>query len=227
MAPTAAALERRITAWHEAAHAVVAFRFGIRVDELAICPSGPLAGYVRMLRPSMISLRSTWDDATSRLSWALVRRDTEHHVMVRLAGPIAEARLFGTPMRSHACESDLNSAIRLCDLLENYRTHLAARGVRVPAVPANDLAARLHRRTRYVLAYPRTWKAVRVLAADLEGWSRLMGHDAADTVQWTRRIDRQLSLLLPLPAEPGTRRPARSPRLRPVSAMMMKPGEAH
>ena len=209
------ALQRRITAWHEAAHAVVAFRFGIRVDELAICHAGPRAGYVSMLSTPLVSQGEIWDGGASQLTWALVQRDTERHAMLRLAGPVAEAKLFGTPMRSHTCESDLTSALRLCAMLEEYREHLAAtRGLSVAAVTPADLAARLRRRTRQVLAYPRTWRAVRALADDLEGWSRLTGHDAADTVQWTRRIDSQLSLLLPVPAQGGTGHHPRSQRAR-------------
>lgn len=132
-----------------------------------------------------------------------------------LAGPVAEAKLFGTPMRSHSCVSDLNSAMRLCSLLEEYRKHLAAtRGLVVQGEPPGDFAARLQRRTRHVLAHPRTRRAVKALAQDLEWWSRLTGYDAADTVQWTRRIENQLSLLLPVPAQPGTGTRRRSPRGR-------------
>jgi hypothetical protein len=215
MARRDAALQRRITAWHEAAHAVVAFRFGIRIDEVAICQTGPLAGYVSMLGTPLISRWETWDSRASQVTWAAVRRDTERQAMLRLAGPISEAKLFGTPMRSHSCESDLTSAMRLCTLLEEYRKHLVAtHGLVVPGEPPGDLATRLRRRTRHVLAHPRTWRAVKALAEDLEWWSRLTGYDAADTVQWTRRIEGQLSLLLPVPAQPGTGVRGRSPRIR-------------
>jgi hypothetical protein len=219
-------LQRRITAWHEAAHAVVAFRFGIRVDEVAICQTGPLAGYVHMLGTPLVSRRETWDSRASRLTWAMVRRDTERHAMLRLAGPVAEAKLFGTPMRSHGCESDHTSAMRLCTLLDQFRKQLAAtRALVVPGESPGDLAARLRRRTRHALAYPRTWRAVKALAEDLDVWSRLTGCDAADTVQWTQRIEGQLSLLLPVPVQPGTGTRRHSPRIgyRPL-ARDLEPG---
>lgn len=225
MARRDAALQRKITAWHEAAHAVVAFRFGIRVDELAICTTGPLAGYVQMLSTPLVPQRDTWDGRVSQLTWAIVRQDTERHVMVRLAGPLAEARLLGTPLRSHSCESDLQSAMRLCALLEDYRKHLAAtRGLLVPGEPPGDLASRLRRRTRHVLGYPPTWRAVKALADDLEVWSRLTGCDAADTVQWTRRIASQLSLLLLVPVRTGPGRRTRpvSPRRRSVGPLTFR-----
>jgi hypothetical protein len=219
MARRDAALQRKITSWHEAAHAVVAFRFGIRVDELAICTTGPLAGYVQMLSTPLVSQCDTWDGRASQLTWAIVRQDTERHVMVRLAGPLAEARLLGTPLRSHSCESDLQSAMRLCTLLEDYRRHLAGtRGLLVPREPPGDLASRLRRQTRHVLGFPPTWRAVKALAEDLEVWSRLTGCDAADTVQWTRRIESQRSLLLPMPARAGPRC-----RTRPLRLMQRIP----
>ena len=214
MARRDAALQRRITAWHEAAHAVVAFRCGIRVDEVALCTTGPLEGYVQMLSAPLVSQWHTWDEPASRLTWSLVQRDTERHAMVRLAGPVAEAKLFGTPMRSHACESDLTSALRLCRLLEQYHGHLGNRGLLLPGIAPGDLAARLRRRTRHVLGYPPNWRAVRAVAEDLEAWSRLSGHDAADTVQWTRRIESQLPLLLPVPVRTGADRRARPARFR-------------
>ena len=124
--------------------------------------------------------------------------------MLRLAGPVAEAKLFGTPMRSYSCESDLTSAMRLCTLLDEYRKHLTAtRALVVQGEVPGDLAARLRRRTRHVLAHPPTWRVARALVEDLDVWSRLTACDAADTVRWTRRIEGQLSLVLLVPAQSG------------------------
>lgn len=39
------------------------------------------------------------------------------------------------------------------------------------------------------------------LAEELGGWGKLDGHEAADTVQWTRRIRNQLALRLPISAD--------------------------
>jgi hypothetical protein len=66
--------------------------------------------------------------------------------------------------------------------------------------------------------------AVKALAEDLEGWSRLTGHDAADTVQWTGPIESQLSLLLPMPvrAGPGRRTRPVSPRRRSVTPLSFR-----
>jgi hypothetical protein len=196
------ALQRRITAYHEAAHAVVAFRFGIPLYEVALCKTGFVQGYVHIARDRLASLalQEAWNHPASALSWTLIARDTEHHAMLSLAGSLAEAKLLGTKLRSHCCESDLRECELLCGELAAYRDHLVeTQALSLPKVSPADLANRLRRRTLRTLSHPSTWRAVTALARDLEGWSRLSGHEAADTVQWTRRIRNQLTLLLPMP----------------------------
>lgn len=209
----AAALHRRITAWHEAAHAVFAFRFGIRVNEVVLCGAGPLFGYVHVLSPPLIEDHDYWQDRPSEVTMRQLTLDTEQHALVYLAGPLVEAKLFGTFLRSHSCESDLAKCYRLCRLLDAYHRHLdAAYGLRVTREAPGERASRLRLRTRRVLGHPRTWRAIKALADDLYAWSRLTGHDAADTVQWTRRIQNQLTLLLPIPSRPGIKpRPRQGP----------------
>ena len=196
------ALQRRITAYHEAAHAVVAFRFGIPLDEVALCRTGSVQGYVSTARAPLISLvlNEAWDHPASALAWTVIARDTEQHAMVLLAGSLAEAKLLGTQLRGHCCESDLKKCRALCGVLAAYRNHLVeTQALSIPEVAPADLANRLRQRTQRILGHPRTWRAVTALAGDLEGWSRLSGHEAADTVQWTRRIRNQLTFLLPMP----------------------------
>lgn len=190
-------LQRRITAYHEAAHAVIAFRFGIPVRVVALCNAGPRYGYVETARPSLIS--GMRGKAASSVVWQEVVRDTEEHAAVFLAGPIAEARLYGTPLRSHCCESDLRQCYFLCEALREYGLRSAAgSGLSVPSINAAAMANDLRARTARILGHPRTWRAVAVLAGELETWSRLTGDEAADTVAWTRRIEKQLWLLLPI-----------------------------
>ena len=199
MSSGAAALRRRITAYHEAAHAVVALRFRIPIEEVALCHVGPVNGYVQMLDVPLIP-KVARNDHSSLLTWTLVARATEQQSMVLLAGVVAEAKLLGTPLRAHCGESDLSRCLHLCWLLDCYRRALVdTQAMVIPEEKPIDMANRLRQRTRQILGHPRTWRAVTALADDLEGWSRLTGHDAADTVQWTRRIKNQLALLLPMP----------------------------
>jgi hypothetical protein len=190
-------LNRRITAHHEAAHAVIAFRYGMPIEVVAVCKAGPLHGYVRTTHPAL--LWKALKKGARALTWPAVLRDTERHAMSLLAGGVAEAKLHGTPLRSHFCESDLHKCHALCHVLSLYADWLIEeRGMSVPRIDADAMANALRRRTARILSHPTTWRAVTALAADLETWGRLSGEDAADVVQWTRRIHNQLALLLPL-----------------------------
>jgi ATP-dependent Zn protease len=63
-------LQRRITAYHEAAHAVLSFEFGIPVDEVAVCRTGRIAGYVQHLDvPLMEAVEAYECECTSPLEW--------------------------------------------------------------------------------------------------------------------------------------------------------------
>lgn len=200
-----ARLQRRITAYHEAAHAVLAFRFGVPVNEVALCSTGRLAGYVQLSdAPLMYAVEASLCECTSELEWAMLVRDTEQRAMVLLAGAVAEAKLLETPLRSHCCESDLRKCLDLCYALCGYREHLVATtAMSPPKVDPAAMADRLRRRTQRILAHPNTWRAVTTLARELEGWGVLTGHDSAETVQWSGRARNQLALLLPMP--PSTR----------------------
>ena len=62
---------------------MLAFKFGIAVDEVAVCRSGPLTGYVRHPHPSLMSaVQASKCECTSELEWAILVRDTEHRAMV-------------------------------------------------------------------------------------------------------------------------------------------------
>ena len=222
----AARLQRRITAYHEAAHAVLGFRFGLPVDEVALCLTGRLAGYVRFSsRPLMSAVEASQCECTSELEWALLVRDTEQRAMVLLAGGLAEAKLLGTPLRSHDCESDLRKCLQLCYALCGYREHLVeTTAMSLPKIDPAEMADRLRRRAQRILVHPTTWRAVTTLARDLEGWGVLTGHDSAETIQWSGRLRNQLTLLLPMPRS-MSRKPrrtiARAPRLARTSIVRL------
>ena len=194
-----AALHRRITAYHEAAHAVIAFRFGIPIHEIALCRTGPLQGYVRFFGAANESNTASAKNYLSDLEWSLFVRRAEQEIMVLMAGALAEARLLNSKLRAHGCMSDLSRSMGACYMIDDYRRHLVQTHAKVISVEQPiDMANRLRRRTRQILAHPNTWRAVSALAEDVEAWSVLSGHEAADTVQWSQRIQNQLGLHLPL-----------------------------
>jgi hypothetical protein len=201
MRSKAAALHRRITSYHEAAHAVIAFRFGISVEEVVLCNVIPTDGYVQYSRTALVYQALRYGPS-AEFSWPVVARDTKRRAMVSLAGSLAEAKLLGTTLRSNCCEFDLQKVLGLCRALSRYRHWLV--DTEAPSIPEEDpirLANRLRKQTRGILGHPVTWRAVTALGHELEGCRRLTGYEAADTAQWVRRIHNQLTLLLPMPRQ--------------------------
>ena len=177
----------------------MAFRCGIPVDMVALFSTGPLLGGVRIRRASLVSTLAN-DTSCSPLPWPAVVQDTERYALFYLAGPAGEAKLLGTSLRAHCCESDLRQCQHVCRSLRNYRGHLVrTHAMSIPRVDPAEMANELLRRAVRILTHRGVWRAVVALAADLEAWRQLSEHDAAETVQWTRRVENQLTLLLPNP----------------------------
>ena len=159
MRSEAAAVQRRITAYHEAAHAVLAFRFGIPVEEMALCHVNPTDGYVQMRRGALV-FQALKNGPSAELSWPAVARDTRQRVMVSLAGSLAEAKLFGTTLRTDCCEFDLLKVLGLCRALSRYRQQLVdAHATSIPDLDPITLANGLRAQTRRILGRPATWRA--------------------------------------------------------------------
>jgi hypothetical protein len=153
-------LQRHITAHHEAAHAVMAFRFGYYVEVVALCNEGPRFGYVRFARPPLIL--AAIKERRYSCSWPILIRDTERCAMVLLAGAVAESKLLRRPLRSYACESDLRKCLALCELLSYDRSrHTKARCTSAAGSGPAEIANLLRRRTAHVLNRADVWRAVR------------------------------------------------------------------
>ena len=109
-----------------------------------------------------------------------------------LAGPIAEAKVMATPMRSLGAISDLNKVRNALPLLDALRETLVchteiSKDYRIKFFP------KLQQETRRLLGNPTIWKSVQVLANDLCARSSLTGEDVANTVQWARTTPGQFS----------------------------------
>lgn len=193
-------LFREITAYHEAAHAVMAFRFGYPVHVVALCDQGPYAGYVAIPPGRQLIHRAIRNPRFSA-SWATLVRDTERWAMVYLAGPVAAARLMGMPMRVAGNVSDFQQCLLLCGYLNRYRKRCVRKGANIKVIDPGELANRLRRRTATILGRPEVWRAVSYLAHELIGWSRLSGPDAADAAAFSQRVRNQVGLMLEVPAK--------------------------
>jgi ATP-dependent Zn protease len=148
----------RTTAFHEAAHAAIAFEVGRRVHKVSIVENEDYYGYVHIGNlPGSFQPDVQCDGRTRRL--------IESHVMHLLAGPIAEKKLTGRISRIGA-SGDYRRAVDLASYCCGSDKQ------------AEKFIAWLWERTKDLLDEPAMWRAVEVLAAALIEKGELTGRRA-------------------------------------------------
>jgi len=197
------ALHCELAAYHEAAHAVVALHYGRVVMEARISHHLPGNGWVKRMRTWLPEAPDTRNPRDALIYWTHVFSEVEREVKILLAGPIAEAKLLRTPLRSLGARSDLERSLSAQVFLDDLRDSLRD-VISIPDDQTAHFLERMRRQTRRLIAQPWCWNAITVLAKDLTGWHCLTGHDVAETVQWSKKPRSQLSLNLGIGEQAGT-----------------------
>lgn len=184
-----------LAAYHEAGHAVVALHYGRIVLDARISKQRPGDGLVRFL-PSAIPTKPSLPSRQEALVyWDCMLKAAEREAKIALAGPMAEAKLLRTPLRSLGARADLEDVLYVQAYLERLRVSLCGI-VPISAAQIARFDKRMQLQTRQLLARPWCWRAITLLAHELTAWQYLTGHDVAETVQWSKKPYRQLSLSL-------------------------------
>lgn len=188
-------MHSELAAYHEAAHAVVALHDGRVVKEVRISHHLPGNGWVKWVRTRFPDAPDGRNPRDALLYWTHVLFEVEREVKILLSGFLAEAKLLRTPLRSLGARSDLQRALAAQEFLDNLR-ELLRDTIFIPGDQTAHFLERMGRQTRRLIAQPWCWNAITVLAKDVMDWHRLSGHDAAETIQWSMKPRRQLSLSL-------------------------------
>ncbi|AKS43223.1 hypothetical protein [Wenzhouxiangella marina] len=166
-----------LTAWHEAGHALAAMREGRCVVGASVSFERPGFGTTRMVtqdRPNHFNPMASPGNA--RASWedSLARYLSELRIL--LAGPLAEAKAVGKPLRSMGGTSDLNRCDRLAERLQVLREFVEAQGVACgPDIPARFNHER--DRVRRWLGRREIWNTIERIAAQLMDTQRVSAQD--------------------------------------------------
>ena len=180
-----------IAAYHEAGHAVIALLLGIRVVEVCIDHQQPGTGYTAYRASHMILGRSREPYTVVQSRWARSLTREQRRAVFSLAGPLAEAKFLGKPIRTLGSISDLEMVHQLMccpDTQGDEPPHGAVRS------DANRFFEAELRRTRRILNQSSVWIAVSLVAADLLNWGKLEADDVAETLQWAMGGCRQMGL---------------------------------
>jgi hypothetical protein len=153
-------------AFHVAGHVVGALAEGNRVVSVQVSRSNPGHGvayiiYKKNKNPfgdGRVSLESAWRYALER-QLGVVRS--------LLAGPLAEAKCTGKPMRSLGSVSDFERCLRKIEELQPYHEYLCARGGDLTAFNPYEVLNQERKRVRSWLARRKVWACIQYLAEHL------------------------------------------------------------
>jgi hypothetical protein len=155
------------TAWHEAGHALAAMREGCPIKRVLIHHDQPGSGLTQyqLDRPRQRFCPKT-SHGNARAAWEEAVADHLSVLRVLIAGPLAEARKLGKPMRALGAWYDFEDTWWLAQSLMEVQVSLRKHGVYfVPNVPAIFNVE--SRRVRHWLARPVTWSAICRIAGEL------------------------------------------------------------
>ncbi|BAZ92610.1 ATP-dependent Zn proteases [Thiohalobacter thiocyanaticus] len=170
-----------LTAYHEAAHAIVALYHGYAVTEVAVSLEAPGNG-VMMYQPRLKRELSDPRSGNIRAAWLETLKKYEGEIRILLAGPLSEAKLLNTPLRSLGARSDLLTAQSFHLRLQDIQIEMSRYTTLPKPLPARHLD-KLRRETRALLGRPRMWEMVCALASELKDIDCLNADEIAAILQ--------------------------------------------
>lgn len=170
-----------VTAYHEAAHAIVGLWHGWSIKEVMVSkvrPGNGLTKYYPRSRLGRISARP----GNVKAAWLKILKNYKADICVSLAGPLAEAKLLHTPLRSLGARSDLEDANESFRRLKAIHERLSQYATLTEEVP-DDLLQKLRRKTRSLVGRTGIWNLIDAVAIELVWCSSLSGNDTARIIQ--------------------------------------------
>jgi hypothetical protein len=104
---------------------------------------------------------------SAQAAWLESLEAIQADIRIALAGPLAEAKALGKPLRSLRAKSDLDSALRLARRAEDLSWMLQSYGP-VKPLSGQDMLNSLRRQTRAIVGRPLIWRMITILAQTLE-----------------------------------------------------------
>jgi hypothetical protein len=170
-----------IAAFHEAGHALAALSEGRQVFGLGVSTENPGDGIcvsaVKQSNPYDLSENS----GSAKAAWLHTMQTTSSDIRIFLAGPLAEAKALGKPLRSLGSRSDLEKCIRLANRLECLNTFVSE-FVDIDELKGDDVLDSERKRVRRWISLPRVWNAISLAAERLSSTGKLNRQDLDNLV---------------------------------------------
>jgi len=177
----ATATHINIAAFHEAGHALAALREGRQVFGLRVSTQNPGNGVCIHARKQRNQYDLAENPGSANAAWLHTLKTTCSDIRICLAGPLAEAKALGKPLRSLGSRSDLEKCIRLANRLECLNTFVSE-FVDIGELKGADLLDCERKRVRRWLSQPRVWNAISLAAERLSMTGQLNRQDLDNLV---------------------------------------------
>jgi hypothetical protein len=165
-----------IAAIHEAGHAMAALNEGRQVIGLRVSTENPGNGVCIHARKQRNQYDLAQNPGSANAAWLHTLKTTRSDIRIGLAGPLAEAKALGKPLRSLGSRSDLDKCIRLANRLECLNTFVSE-FVDIAELKGVELLDCERKRVRRWLSQPRVWKAILLAAERLSKTGQLNRQD--------------------------------------------------
>ena len=158
-----------VTAYHEAGHALAALKQGrfVKTVEVSLINPGNGRTIIWLARKNPYDLVRHPD-----LAWRHTYNNTLEEIFVLLAGPIAEARCLGKPIRSLGSASDYIKCISRCARLETLADYVSPY-LTIDPVDTELLLNQARDKVKRWVARPRNWHSIEVLALHLSKFPKM------------------------------------------------------
>ena len=203
-----------VAAYHEAGHALMALLVGRQVFEARIFRRSPGSGRVRhsLCRPAC-GYDLLQGPGSARALWTFTQEQILTEIRILLAGPLAEAKAVGKPLRSLGSRSDFQECTRAVERLDGH-WHVIGEMAGVPRPERARILNQERSRVRRSIARPKVWSLIvrlaHYLAENPAAWPedivRELGAEAAPPGQFP------LELGPPPPIKTGKRRHVQPPQ---------------
>jgi len=165
-----------IASFHEAGHALAALREGRQVFGLWVSTENPGNGICVSAGKQRNQYDLAQNPGSANAAWLHTMKTTCSDIRIYLAGPLAEAKALGKPLRSLGSRSDLEKCIRLANRLECLNEYVSE-FVDIDELEGVDILDGERKRVRRWLSQPRVWNAISLAAERLSMTGRLNWQD--------------------------------------------------